>query len=265
MPVKDWEEGDEQLWVDPERDCATRVFLYKRYVRVQDKACPVRCACFYYGASLCPMCEGLNTSVFYGMGVPLNPGDWGGLRAVMTGTHLWSDRQLYGWLGFWVKSVGLRHSHKRLVFFEHEPFDRLSTHGFFQYLYDFVVVRKVPPARVPRDHHRVVGDRVLVSTLDAAIRASFMIYGPMRSRVTGTTSDRNRCSSFYFSDVPDPRNDCFAVARWHLHRQEKNQWRRVFDAVVREIEEEVRFRPGMCGMRECQDSFSAQARSLLRC
>ena len=251
MPVKDWEEGDEQLWVDPERDCETGLFRYKRYVRYKNTACPVRCACGCYGTSLCPMCEGLNTSVFYGMDVPLNPEDWGGLRAVLTGTHLWSDGQVYGWLSFWIKCV----SCKRLVFFDHE---RVNTHGFFQYLYDFVVGRRVPPASALGDHHRVVGDRVVISTRDAAIRASFLIYGPMRSRATGTTTDKRvMTSSIYFSDVPDPRNDCFAVARWHLLREEKNKWRQVFHAVVREIEEEVRFRPGMCGMRECQDSFSA--------
>lgn len=260
MPIKDWEEGDEHLLVRPERDYTSRVFFYKRYVRLGDSACPVRCGCSYVycGFSLCPNCASLNTTIFYGMSVPINPDDWRVLKDVMTTTHLWSDKQLYEWAAFWVKCADSRLSYtKQLVFFRDDKFLRLSTHEFFQYLYDFIVIRKVPHANrhVPNDQHRVHGDRAVVFTADAAIRASFMIYGPMRARVTGITTIGEQ-SSIYFSDVPNPRNDAFAIAQWLIAHQEKDEWKHVFRSVTREIEEEVRYRPGMCGMRECQDSFS---------
>lgn len=259
MPIKDWEDGDEHLLVSPERDYATRVFFYKRHVRIGDKACPVRCGCAFLTFSLCHDCASLNTTDFYGLNVPLNPEDWRVLWGVMTATHLWSDKQLYEWAAFWSKCAESRRiTTKQLVFFRHDKFSRLCTHEFFQYLYDFVVVRKVPHANrhVPNDQHYIKNDRVVVATADSAIRASFLIYGTMRARATGITTTIGGQSSIYFSDAPDARNDPFAIAQWLLARQEKEAWKHVFRNVTREIEEEVRFRPGMCGMRECQESFS---------
>jgi hypothetical protein len=277
---KTFQEGDDKLLLEPHRDHMGE-FLYKRYrANPQGLAYLVPCSCNSYGGGLCRYCIVLNTSVFHGLEVPLNPDDWGRLKAFLMVQQKWSERQVYRWLQFWTQALDHRWDEdgkRKLIFFRHTRFVFLGNHRIFRYMAKYLWEGKVlvddPWERkglFPVDHNggairrptkppqkNIRTDCVAITTSPALFRFTFQLYGK-GGRVTRTETD-HRKSIVYFTHKEDPRQDRFAFSTRITNLREKERWKRVFRHTVDEIQNEVRFRPGMCGMEECMSSFFASA------
>lgn len=272
MFKKTFQEGDDKLLLEPHRDYSG-IFLYKKYKHYthDNSALLSACSCNHAGY-MCDHCEVLNTSVFHNMEVPLNPEDFEKLKDFCLKQQKWSEKNLYDWLAFWVRALKQRHSgYKReLVFLNYRKFLYMGTHSFFYYLFEFVtsgkVLKKDPEGRGPlpidmnggairRQHkpEKTQPNKLAIKTGDAMIRLSFQIYGKS-GRVVSIHSDFRK-SIITFSYEKDTRQDIFSIQQTLMKFHEKWRWKRVFQYSLETIENEVRFRPGMCGMEECMISF----------
>lgn len=270
---KSIQEGDEHLLVEPHRYAQQGVFLYKRYKNYMHSNLSVLtpCDCLFYGY-VCQYCQVLNTSFFYNLEVPLNQEDWSVLKKCFLHKHKWTEKNFHDWLCFWIH-VANQHN---LIFFKWRTFSRSNPYTFFYRLFQFITSGQVLLLDQERFAPRFVdmnggllrgpvrGQRtrpncVAINTCHALLRFSFRIYRK-GGRITRTsTRPFERYSLIEYVDVDDPRND-----RFHIHKkvgefQERTRWKRVFQYTIDQINEEVRFRPGMCGMHDCMTSFSSFA------
>lgn len=221
------------------------------YCRYRDGGLP--CACIYR-FELCGDCSVINTCRFYDLDVPLHAAYFRELRTTLVVVHQWGEKCFYDWLCFWMREFYMRmsvHSSRSLVFFEYDRYYRMSRHCFFYYLYDLIVTGAV------FSEHGIEyrdGDSALITTGDAMVRLSYEIYRA-GGRVTGVRTDFLRKSIIVFTDEEDARQDRYHIYRKHIEISQRRRWKDIFRAVVQQIDEEVRYRPGMCGMQECMSSF----------
>lgn len=283
MFCKTFQEGDDKLLLEPHRDCSG-IFLYKRYKQYTHNGSALlrRCPCNHYG-ELCQYCIVLNTSDFYGLEVPLNPEDWGKMKDFFLKNQKWTEKYLYYWLLFWIKKIEDRwSSKKRLIFFSYDKFFRMNTHAFFYYMCKFIIDEKVlaydpprhKPCKVDKDGHVVkyptqqiaLHECRAIITCDAMIRLSFRIYkkgGHITSTTTIPSYRGGGKSIIRYSNHIDPMNDVFEIRKKADAIQKRHMWKRVFQYTKDEIDNEVRWRPGMCGADQCKSSFQRGAIGLM--
>ena len=270
--MKTYDEQDETLLLEPHRGY-TGIFLYKKYKSYDKKeSLLVECSCAHYG-NLCKYCVVLNTSSFHDLEIPLNPEDFHTWKQFFLKQQKWKEVNLYNWLSFWLDQWNRRwidrYYHERLVFFSYDKFFHMSQHKFFYYLFQFTtsgkVFQKDPPGRqlLPVDmnggairksnkNQKVKPNHVAVITGDAMFRFTYQLY-KKGGRVKSVGTGFKRKSIIEFTDNHD--GFAFHLQRQKSIREEKARWKRVFQYTIDEINHEVRFRPGMCGMEECRTSF----------
>lgn len=267
---KNYEEGDDKLLLEPHRD-NSGVFVYKKYKTYNHKeSFLLDCSCDYYG-TLCDHCEVLNTSSFYDLTIPLNPEDFQLWKQFFLQKEKWSEENLYNWFSFWILQFENRwygyYHNKQLVFFSYDKFFYMDRHKFFYYLFQFTTrgevfscdpfhqqplpvgvnggVIKKPNQKRKRNH-------IAIRTGDAMFRFTYKLY-KSGGRVNSIESSRTSIIGFTYEK--DARKDTFSFQLQKMKRDEKQRWKRVFQYTIDEINNEVRFRPNMCGMQECQLSF----------
>lgn len=291
MFSKTYEEGDDKLLLEPHRHICDGIFLYKRYTHYQhtDETLLTECHCNHVGG-LCRYCVVLNTSDFHGLTIPLNPEDWDKMKDFFLMDQKWSEKNLYNWLVFWCKQIENRWSREHPlfastshtpVFFRYDKFFRKNKHWFFYYVYKFIidkhVLKKDPPCQAPckvdkygdvikHPYQKALPDCQAIITCDAMIRLSFRIYAG-GGRITDTTTHWTSFSSgrsiLTYTSKLDPRNDAFEIRQKAYAFHQKRMWKRVFEYTRDEIDNEVRWRPGMCGAEECHSSFQIKANGLM--
>lgn len=272
MLYKSIQEGDERLLLEPHRYHQEGIFLYKRYKMFpySNIAVLTSCDCLYY-RHVCQYCQVLNTSFFHDVEVPLNPEDWSALKQCFLHKYKWTEKNFYHWLCFWIKVTDRRD----LIFFFYQwtPLYSSDPYTFFYYIFQFIADGKIlqpdPERYAPRfldmngglikgpiRGQRTISNCVAINTCYALLRLSFRVYGK-GGRITKTFTRYGKYSVIEFTDTnDDPRNDRFHIHQQVEHRQERTRWKRVFQYTIDQINEEVRFRPGMCGMQDCMSSFS---------
>lgn len=269
--LKTYDEQDEKLLLEPHRS-PDGIFNYKKYKSYDKKeSLLVACSCDHYGG-MCQYCAVLNTSAFHDLEIPLNPEDFHTWKQFFK-KQKWTEENLYNWFLFWLEQVENRwssmFSYQRLIFFSYEKFIRMSKYNFFYYLFKFITSEKVfwkdPPGRQPLPvdmnggairrpdkNQKVKPNHVAVITGDAMFRFTYQLYkegGSVKSIWTGL-SDKSVIEYTYDHD-----GSVFHLKQQQNMAEETKRWKRVFQYTIDEINEEVRFRPGMCGMEECRMSF----------
>lgn len=267
---KTYDEQDEKLLLEPHRDYSG-VFLYKRYKTYDGKeSLLVPCHCNHY-SSMCQYCEVLNTSSFHDLEIPLNPDDFYTWKQFFLKEHKWTEENLYNWFSFWIRQIKNRYSNEEeLIFFSYNKFYYMSLYSFFYYLFQFTTSGKVF-LKDPLNTHPLPVDmnggairkknqdrkrkpnHVAIITGDAMIRFTYKLYkegGRVKSVYTGFT--RKSVIGFTYDNTDQ---STFVLQQQKSMREETQRWKRVFQYTIDEINNEVRFRPGMCGMEECHASF----------
>lgn len=274
---KIYQEGDDTLLLEPHRD-QMGIFIYKRYRSNRHGIAHLEpCTCNYSGG-LCRYCIVLNTSVFHDLEIPLNPDDWEKLKTFLLVQQKWSEQQVYRWLLFWIQTLDHRwDGGNRLIFFEYTRFVFLDNYRFFFYMSKYMwrgtVLLNDPWERMkglfPVDHNggairrptnppqKTRPDCVAITTASAMFRFTFQLYGK-GGQVSHIDTDQKK-SIVYFTYDDNPLQDRFAFSTRITTLREKERWKRVFQYTLKEIQDEVRFRPGMCGMEECMFSFFTSA------
>lgn len=268
-------EGDDKLLLEPHRYYNDGIFLYKRYNLYQhdNTALLTDCGCHHAGY-ICDYCEVLNTSFFYDLEVPLNSEDWTVLKKIFLVQYKWSEKNFYHWLSFWINVEQNRHNDRKgLVFFNWSKFFRhnRNAYTFFYYLFKFIsegkvlkpYIDKYAPRSIdmndgimkgPIRGQRVKENCVAINTCDTMIRLTFQIYGK-GGRITNIKTQYHKYSVIEYTYQDDTRCDKFSIHQKKEKMEERRRWKRVFQYTIDQINEEVRFRPGMCGMEDCMSSF----------
>lgn len=269
---KTYDEQDDKLLLQPHRT-SSGLFIYKRYKSYDKKDSFLRdCYCDHYGR-LCQYCEVLNTSCFYDLEIPLNPEDFKTWKQFFLKQQKWTEENLYNWFSFWLHQLKNRWNmmvrSNRLVFFDYDKFFQMNNHNFFYYLFQFTtscqVLMKDPPnkqplpvdmnggvVRKPNKNIKTKLNHVAIITGDAMIRFTYQLYKG-GGRVADVKTSNGKSVIRYTNDITD--QSIFVLMRQRMLREENKRWKRVFQYTIDEIKNEVRFRPGMCGMEECLASF----------
>lgn len=276
--MKTYDEQDEKLLLEPHRG-PSGVFLYKKYKSYDKKeSLLVECECDHYGG-MCKYCVVLNTSSFHDLEIPLNPEDFHTWKMFFLEQQKWTEENLYDWFSFWLDQLENRWStlshYKRLVFFSYRKFFHMSKYNFFYYLFQFTTSGKVflkdPPKKQPlqvdikgnvirNKNQNVKPNHIAIITGDAMFRFTYKLYkegGRVNSIWTGLYG-----KSVIEYAYDDRRHlSEFVLQKQKSTMDEQKRWKRVFQYTIDEINNEVRYRPGMCGFEECQTSFLQAVRN----
>lgn len=212
--------------------------------------------------------------------MPLNPEDFEILKDFLLKKQKWTEKNMYAWLVFWINAINKRWAYdydSRFVFFGYDKFFYKNTHQFFYYIFRFITIgivfQRDPKGKEPlpidingdvikkfTPKHKTQPDCLAIITGDAMIRLSFHIYGKGGRVVKTRTINQKTIVNFTYEE--DPRTDIFSFQQKISNIREKQRWKRVFQYTINEIDTEVRFRPGMCGMEECYLSFMNHTKNL---
>lgn len=281
---KTFREGeDDKLLLEPHRD-HDGVFIYNRYKNyVKDDALLVPCSCNHYG-KMCQYCIVLNTSDYYGMDVPLNPEDFETMKKIFLKDQGWTENNFYSWLEFWIKTLENKRwtgdYTKEFVFLRYRKFFYKSTHQIFYYIFQFITSKKVflidPENRKPlpvdvnggvikKPHQgqKTLKDCVAIITGDAMIRLSYHLYKKSGRVVSYLTNINNTYTVVHYTYKKDPRRDTLSFIQKISQIRKKMLNKRIFQYTIDEINNEVKFRPGMCGMEDCHISFMASTKMIV--
>lgn len=242
--------GDNQLLVEPHRDEGSGLFLYKTYHNYGGGiAFLVSHTCDCHG-HMCEDCKKLNTSSFHDLEVPLNPTDWEILQDLfLEGLH-WTEHQLYHWLVFWKKMAQRRETR----FFLWNTYIPMSEYWFFSFLFRFIHSGNVWQKNII--YPSVNKKEITTECGYTMIRISLGIY-KKGGHILGIRQLDHHTNKFIMYSYEPIKIDQFFIYQKTKEFQNKWHWKQIFqDTVVQEINEEVRFRPGMAGMEECQHSFA---------
>jgi hypothetical protein len=170
---KEYENGDENRYVFPERDTLSGngIYLYHKYKICSTFGSKEKnelkyrgydpnkkyvwmsfCPCNHFG-QICENCKNLNTTEFLGLSVPLCKEDFTELQNYLKDHYGLNDSlMLYEWLEFWINEYTKYrtiYGERKLVFWNYSNFKYGSIYTrsifqFFRFIFEYIVKKKYP-------------------------------------------------------------------------------------------------------------------------
>jgi hypothetical protein len=245
--AKPYEDGDHERVFLPERQ-PHGLIVYHRYQRINDTPfCKAyACNCAHWGP-LCRRCRPLNTTFFQDLEIPIDTDRFSDMQKMLRDIGM-SPPQQYNWMSFWVHNVfpsqysSLNEDKKSPIFFTDPPDSIRTSFHFMQTVYVFLQKKHHTRDYEKDDFETISVESVRIRTYKALIKWSLESY----------TQDQSiyRCDTNY-----DECYSEFTSSHDETYDRYKKMMKKKFTECIKEIHEEVAFRPHMVEMLSAQNDF----------